>query len=90
MANLQVKGMDDNLYAQLKDLATAENRSVSQEIIHLIKVSLTSRKVLQKTPTPAALLLRLAGSWDDTREADEIISEIRAARKNSGRLAGGL
>lgn len=35
MANLQVKGMDDALYNQLKMLAAAENRSVSQEIIHL-------------------------------------------------------
>lgn len=90
MANLQVKGMDDNLYAQLKDLATAENRSVSQEIIHLIKVSLATRKVMQSTPTPAAMLLRLAGSWEDTREADEIIDEIKAARKNTSRLSGGL
>ncbi|OGR03187.1 MAG: hypothetical protein A2511_02180 [Deltaproteobacteria bacterium RIFOXYD12_FULL_50_9] len=90
MANLQVKGMDDNLYGQLKNLATAENRSVSQEIIHLVKAYLASRKTLQRTPTPGAILLRLAGSWEDERDADEIICEIKAARKNSERLSGGL
>lgn len=90
MANLQVKGMDDDLYGKLKELAAAENRSVSQEIIHMVKIYLASQKVKQSTPTPAAMLLRLAGSWEDTRDAEEIIDEIRAARKNSDRLAGGL
>ncbi len=90
MANLQVKGIEDNLYAQLKELATAENRSISQEVIFLIKTHLASRKVLQATPTPAEILLQLAGSWEDEKQADEIIAEIRASRQNSQRLSGGL
>ncbi len=32
MANLQIKGMNDNLYKQIKELAGLENRSVSQQI----------------------------------------------------------
>jgi plasmid stability protein len=90
MANLQVKGMDDNLYGQLKELAATENRSVSQEVIHMVKIYLASKRVQQSAPTPASMLLRLAGSWEDTRDAEQIIDEIRAARKNSDRLAGGF
>ncbi len=37
MANLQVKGMSDDLYAQIKALAGSENRSVSQQILFMTK-----------------------------------------------------
>jgi plasmid stability protein len=90
MANLQVKGIDDGLYEQLKRLATTENRSVSQEIIFLVKAHLSSQKVFSSTPSPAEVLLQLSGSWEDPRQADEIVAEIKNARKNSQRLVGGL
>lgn len=91
MANLQVKGIDEGLYAQLKDLAVAENRSVSQEVIHLVKTHLASRTGWQgNPPNPAEILLQLAGSWQDARSAEKIVSEINAARVNSQRLGGGL
>jgi hypothetical protein len=38
MANLQIKGIDDDLYAQIKSLAVSENRSVSQQILFLVIV----------------------------------------------------
>ncbi|MCG2823626.1 MAG: hypothetical protein L6364_08085 [Desulfobulbaceae bacterium] len=90
MANLQVKGIDDGLYEQLKRLATAENRSVSQEIIFLVKAHLSSQKTCRAMPSPAEVLLQLSGSWEDARPAGEIVAEIKNARKNSQRLAGGL
>lgn len=90
MANLQVKGIDEGLYAQLKNLAVAENRSVSQEVIHLVKTHLSMQKTMQSTPTPAEILLQLAGSWEDARPAEEIAAELRSARRNSQRLAEGL
>ena len=90
MANLQVKGIDDSLYDQLKRQAAAENRSVSQEIIYLVKSHLSVQKTLRSTPTPAEVLLQLAGSWEDTRQAEEIVAEIRSSRQNSKRLARGL
>lgn len=37
MAILQVKGIDDELYAQLGKIAAAENRSISQQVLYLIK-----------------------------------------------------
>ena len=87
MANLQVKGIDDGLYEQLKRLATAENRSVSQEIIFLVKAHLSSQKTRRAMPSPAEVLLQLYGSWEDSRSAGEIVAEIRNARERKSREA---
>ncbi len=80
MANLQIKGIDDDLYLQIKKLAASENRSVSQEVIFLVKLYMANKKQFQAIKTPAQVLLDLAGSWEDTREADEIISQMKNAR----------
>ncbi|GEM_PF-2875549 len=40
--------------------------------------------------TPARVLLDLFGSWEDSREAEEIVSEIKGGRKNSDRLRNGF
>jgi len=63
MANLQIKGIDENLYAQIKKLAAVENRSVSQQILYLAKEYLVKRKTLQTSKPPAQVLLELSGSW---------------------------
>lgn len=44
MANLQIKGIDDRLYEEIKKLATEENRSVSQQTLMLIKDYLAKRR----------------------------------------------
>lgn len=44
MANLQIKGMDDQLYKALKRKAQIDHRSVSQEVIILIENFLSSSK----------------------------------------------
>lgn len=90
MANLQIKGIDDNLYSQIKELAAAENRSVSQQIVFLAKEYLTKKKNLQSARSPAKTLLELSGSWDDKRTAEEIVKEIKGARKSTKRLKEGL
>jgi len=90
MANLQIKGMDDDLYARIKALADSENRSVTQEVIFLLKSYLTNRREFEGNKTPARVLLDLSGSWEDARDADEIISQIRSARKNSQKLRNGF
>lgn len=90
MANLQVKGIDDSLYEQMKRLAAAENRSVSQELIFMVKSHLARQKGLRSTPTPAEALLQLSGSWVDSRTAEEIIRANRESRVNSTRLDKGL
>lgn len=81
MAILQIKGIDDDLYAQLGKVAAAENRSISQQVLYLIKGDLARRRGIRNIPTPAETLLELSGSWRDEQSADEIIREIRDNRK---------
>jgi hypothetical protein len=90
MANLQIKGIDEHLYARIKKLASAENRSVSQQILYLAKEYLGRRKTIQASKTPAQVLLELSGSWEDNRTPEEIIREIKQGRKNSKRLRKGI
>ena len=90
MANLQIKGIQDALYAKIKELAAAENRSVSQQILFLVKEHLGKRRHIQGLKTPAQVLLELSGSWEDDRGAEQIVREIKSARKSSRKLAQGF
>jgi len=90
MANLQIKGIDDKLYDTIKKLAASESRSVSQEILFLVKEHVAKRKQTAAVRTPAQVLLDLSGSWTDDRSADAIIAEIKTARIGSGKLSKGL
>ena len=90
MANLQIKGIQDELYEEIKRLAAAENRSVSQQVLFLLRQYLARTKHLGAVETQAQVLLALSGSWQDDRPAEEIIGEIKEARKNSRKLAKGF
>ena len=90
MANLQIKGMDDDLYAKLRETAASENRSVSQQVVFLIKSHIANAKRHRSIKTPAQTLLELSGSWSDAREPAEIVREIKSSRKNSTRLKDGF
>jgi hypothetical protein len=90
MANLQIKGIKDELYAQIKNLAASQNRSVSQQVLFLIKEHVTKKKHLDSIKTPAQVLLELSGSWEDNREPEDIVKEIKRARKNSKKLKQGF
>ncbi len=90
MANLQIKNIDDELYAQIKRLAALENRSVSQEVLFLMRDYLAKGGTLAAAKTPASVLLGLSGSWEDERPADEIAHEIRSSRRNSRKLRRGM
>jgi len=79
MANLQVKGIDDNLYRALKARARLDNRSVSQEVVMLIEEFLARGGGFDRRP--AAPLLDIAGSWIDDRSAERIAADVRKARK---------
>lgn len=87
MANLQIKGIQDELYAKIKELAAAENRSVSQQMLFLVKEHLGKRRHVQGLKPPAQVLLELSGSWEDDRGAEQIVREIKSARKSSRKLA---
>jgi len=83
MANLQIKGIDDELYDELKRVATAENRSLSQEVLALVKQHLVRRRRLLRMSTPAETLLELSGSWVDDRPPEQIVEELKGFRRNS-------
>ncbi|ULQ58537.1 antitoxin [Brucepastera parasyntrophica] len=78
MAILQVRDIDDRLYASLKQKAQKENRSISQEVISILEKYLANPNRIKENPTMEFLNL----SWEDDREADEIIKELRTSRRN--------
>jgi|WetSurSiteA1Bulk_404760.scaffolds.fasta_scaffold214007_2 plasmid stability protein len=90
MANLQIKDIDDKLYQEIKELAASESRSVTQEVLFLLRDYLSKRKRLTASKTAAEVLIDLSGSWEDQRSATEIVSQIKKARKKSVKLAGGF
>ena len=68
MANLKSEGIDDKLYKELKRIEAEEKRLVNKQT--------------RGTKSPGQVLLDLSGSWKDDRKTEEIISEIRKARRN--------
>ena len=89
MANLQIKGIEDELYKELKKMASEENRSVSQQALFLVKEYLARKRHLRALRTPAQVLLDLSGSWEDNREPAKIITQKKRGRKNSKKLEQG-
>lgn len=90
MANLQIKGIDDDLYGQIKALAKSENRSISQQVLFLVKPYLAKKHQWQKIKTPAQVLLELSGSWEDARSPELIVKELKSTRKNALKLEKGF
>ena len=86
MANLQIKGMSDDFYAQIKELAGSESRSVSQQVLFMTKEYLLKKQQVQAAKMPAQALLELSGAWEDSRTAEEIIGDLKKSRKNSARV----
>ena len=90
MANLQIKGIEGSIYKEIKDMAAAEHRSVSQQILFIVKNYLARKKHANELRSPAQVLLELSGSWDDRRSTDKILSDIKSSRKNSKKLSKGF
>jgi len=90
MANLQIKGIEDELYKELKKMAAEENRSVSQQALFLVKEYLARKRHMRTLKTPAQILLDLSGSWEDNRDSVKIVAQIRKARRNSKKLVKGF
>ena len=88
MANLQVKDIDDTLYEALRALAKRENRSISQEVITILKKYLSNPSIIDRNITDE--FLKLSGSWDDNRTSAEIIDDIYKSRNNSNRFKNGI
>ena len=84
MATLQVKGLDDRLYEALRARAAMDNRSVSQEVVVMIREFLS--RPTQDPAQATRTALELAGSWQDERTAAQIASDLRKARRSGRRF----
>ncbi len=84
MATLQVRSIDEQLYRALGKRAAMENRSISQEVVSMLKAYLSTPAANYQGLT--ARFLEMCGSWDDTRDEDDIIAEIRQDRRTSERF----
>jgi len=62
MATLQIKGIREGLYEEIKKVAEFENRSVNQRVLFLITDFLARRRELKTLRWPADVLLELSGS----------------------------
>ncbi len=90
MANLQIKGIDNEIYEEIKKLAAEENRSVSQQTLFLLKDYLAKKRLVRTLKTPAQVLIELSGSWEEDQDAPAIIAKIKRARKISKKLKEGF
>jgi plasmid stability protein len=78
MATLHIEGMDDTLYEALRDRAAMHNRSVSQEVMSILRDFLGRPALDPRHATEA--VSELAGSWQDERTAEQIAADLRKAR----------
>ena len=78
MAILQVRDIDDRLYNSLRQKARRDNRSISQEVIAILETYLSNPLMYNTNSTQEFLEL----SWDDNRDAGEIINTLVKDRKN--------
>jgi plasmid stability protein len=88
MATVELTNIDEQMYAALVARATQEHRSVGQEAEMLLRESLATPSRSPRKATEA--VLEVAGSWQDSRTAEEIIADIRASRCSGGDRSTGL
>lgn len=78
MTNLQVKSIDDDLYESLGRRAAMENRSISQEVVSILKAYLSMPSSLNKKVNQQ--FLDLCGSWQGDESAESMVEDIRKSR----------
>ena len=86
MATLQVKGMDDDLYEALKGRAERDRRSISQEVVVMLREGLARPSGSPDRSTQ--VLLGLAGSWEDDRTPEALARSLRESRRSGRRFKG--
>lgn len=80
MQNIHLDNIDYKLYESLRDLARSKERSINEEILYILQKYISEHQSFD--PARIDEFLKLAGSWEDDREADEIITDIRKNRKS--------
>jgi len=84
MATLQVRDIDDRLYDFLKVSAKLQNRSISQEVVTIIQNYLNASS--GGTGNATLEFISLTGAWNDDKNAEELIADIRKSHKQSHRF----
>lgn len=82
MANLQVKSIDDDLYESLGRRAAMENRSISQEVVSILKAYLSIPNSQNKKISEQ--FLELCGTWEGAESAESLAKNIRDDRTKPG------
>lgn len=88
MATLQVRSIDDQLYKALGRRASMDNRSISQEVVAILKTYLSLPTTSHTNNTNE--FLEMCGSWQDERSEQEISGEIRQDRRAGKRFTGDM
>ena len=84
MATLQVRSLDDQLYEALGKRAMMQGRSISQEVVMILKDYLSQPNNEHQNATEQ--FLDLCGTWEDERSSAEITAELRNSRVESSRF----
>jgi len=84
---LSIGDIDKRLLESLKNAAKIDQTSLSDEIVIIIESYFNKRKTVENN---TAEWLKLAGSWEDERSAEEIIADIKNSRTENRRFEDGL
>ena len=83
MSSITLKNVPDELLGELRDAAARDRRSLTQEIIHLLEVSLHRRPKTVEQPDVKAQVAawrKLAGKWESDVDATTDAARITKAR----------
>jgi plasmid stability protein len=80
MATLQVRNIDDNLYEALRRRAKEQNRSISQEVIRMLREHLGAGESNRERRRRA---LSVAGQWLEPLTPEAIVADLRAERMDA-------
>jgi len=93
MANLTVRNIPDELLNKIRLLSIIEKRSVNSEILMVLEKGLSKESDSVKyvknqlsNDTQIKLWQTLCGRWKDSRNTDEIISDIIGSRSQGRRI----
>src|SRR5208283_3913787 len=87
MASITIRNIPDEVLERIRALSSIERRSLNNEILVILErgtyseyeEKLLKKKYLSKS-TQMEIWKRLAGTWEDTRSAKEIIEDIYSNR----------
>ena len=87
MANITIRNIPDDIFMQLKKLATLEKRSLNNELLVIIEKGIRTEineALKTKTYIPKAIQVhlwrKLSSSWEDDRSTEDIIADIYTNR----------